>query len=46
MKVVAFGGWAVLSEHMSAFLIVRKSVADMHSAKTPQPPNEYTVLAK
>ena len=27
MKVVAFGGWAVLSEHMSttAFLIVRKS---------------------
>ena len=63
MKVVAFGGWAVLSEHMSTtvFLIVRKSsrskchhdfitnrksVADMHSAKTPQPPNEYTVLAK
>ena len=27
MKVVVFGGWAVLSEHMSttAFLIVRKS---------------------
>ena len=48
MKVVAFGGWAVLSEHMSttAFLIVRKSAADMHSAKTLQPPNEYTVLEK
>ena len=48
MKVVAFGGWAVLSEHMftTAFLIVRKSAADMPSAKTPQPPNEYTVLEK
>ena len=48
MKVVVFGGWAVLSEHMSttAFLIVRKSAADMHSVKTHQPPNEYTVLEK
>ena len=37
MKVVAFGGWAVLAEHMSttAFFIVRKSAADMHSAKPP-----------
>ena len=48
MNVVAFGGGAALSEHMSttAFLIVRKSAADMHSAQTPQPPNEYTVLEK
>ena len=48
MKVVAFGGWAVLAEHMSttAFFIVRKSAADMPSAQIPQPPNEYTVLEK
>ena len=48
MKVVAFGGLAVLSEHMSttAFLIVRKSAAGMHSARTTRQPNEYTVLEK